>query len=71
MMSGGEATRGDFFELEDGVRSYYEVHGRGEPMLFIGGYSRNSSLFRDKVVHCPRSIGSSPLTCVVTVRVKR
>lgn len=52
MMSGGamgSATVGNFAEIDDGARIYYEVHGEGEPIVLVHGYPLNSGLFRDNV----------------------
>ncbi len=49
-MSGGAmSAMGNFAEIDDGARIYYEVHGEGEPMVLVHGYPLNGGLFRDNV----------------------
>ena len=48
MMSGGTSPVGHYVQNGD-ARIYYEVHGKGEPLVLVHGYPLNSGLFRDNI----------------------
>ena len=63
---------GSFFETEPGVKLYYEVSGKGSPLVFVPGWTFSTEFFKHQITHfskthCvvsfdPRSQGRSSLT---------
>ncbi|MDR2132168.1 MAG: alpha/beta hydrolase [Clostridiales Family XIII bacterium] len=40
-----------YFTTADGCKLYYEEHGKGEPLIFIHGWSCNSKYFKKQVAY--------------------
>lgn len=63
---------GSFFEVEPGIELYYEDHGRGDPLVFIPGWTFCTEVFEHQFSYFsnthrvisfdPRSQGRSTLT---------
>lgn len=43
------ATRDNFFQTSDGVWLYYEVKGKGKPLVIIPGFSGTTQYFKDQI----------------------
>ncbi len=65
-------ANGSYFEIEPGVELYYEVSGKGPPLVFVPGWTFSTEFFKHQITrfsktHCvvsfdPRSQGRSSLT---------
>jgi pimeloyl-ACP methyl ester carboxylesterase len=68
----GNVSNGSYFETEPGVELYYEVSGKGPPIVFVPGWTFSTEFFKHQInhfskTHCvvsfdPRSQGRSSLT---------
>lgn len=38
-----------YFKVKDGIDIYYEIHGEGEPIVFIHGLGASSSMYKPQV----------------------
>jgi pimeloyl-ACP methyl ester carboxylesterase len=69
---GWQMNNGSYFETEPGVELYYEVSGKGSPLIFVPGWTFSTEVFKHQIAHfskthCvvsfdPRSQGRSSLT---------
>ena len=50
-----QVGQGSFFEVEPGVKLYYEVSGEGPPLVFVPGWTFSTDVFDHQIAHFSRT----------------